>query len=49
MVNLRSIWDPYLRNLMETTEKAFIWPWVLVLSLNMTKYGYLGGLAGYPV
>ena len=34
-----SILGPYLRNLIKYTRIAFIWPWVVALRLNMTKYG----------
>ena len=48
-VNLRVILDPYLRNLIETSRIAFIWPWVGPLALNILNMGPWDGWVGYPV
>ena len=44
LVNSRSILDPYMRNLTETSRIAFIWPWVGPQPQNMTNIGYWDGL-----
>ena len=54
--HLGSIWGqsevnpgPYLRNLSETSRKAFIWPWVGSLTSEYTKYGSWDWSGGDPV
>ena len=49
---LGSIWvdsGTISENLIELTRIAFIWPWVLTLSLNMTKYGLFLRFGWVPV